>query len=240
MKFLVMPAIDLKDGKCVQLVGGDPSKEIFSSDNPLEIARKWEKEGARMLHVVDLDGALNSVRRNEDVILRILEEVGIPIQLGGGIRSFEDAEKFLDAGVYRVILGTSAILQPELIERIALSYSSERVMVAVELKSGKVALKGWRETAEISPAEVLREAERRGAGSILFTSVDVEGKLSGVDIESLETILEFTELPVFYSGGVSRVEDIIKIKEAGASGVVIGSALYKGKISLKEALEVVK
>ncbi|MDI3502696.1 MAG: phosphoribosylformimino-5-aminoimidazole carboxamide ribotide isomerase [Archaeoglobi archaeon] len=239
MKFLVIPALDLKDGKCVQLVGGDPSKMIFSSNNPLEIAKKWEREGARMLHVVDLDRALGR-GGNQEIVFRILKEVGIPVQLGGGIRSFEDAREFLESGVYRVILGTSAVLQPEIIERISSTYSSERVMVAVELRNRKVTIKGWRESVEVSPEEVLREAERRGAGSILFTSVDVEGRLSGVDTEALEMILELTELPVFYSGGVSSIEDIIRVKEAGASGVVIGSALYKGKISLKEAIEVVK
>jgi len=208
MRFLIIPAVDLKDGKCVQLVGGDTSKLLFSSDDPVEIARKWEKEGAGMLHVIDLDGAISGVRRNEEIVFRILEEVGIPVEFGGGIRSFEDASLFLNAGVYRVILGTSALLNPGIIEELSSSYSSERIMVAVELRGGKPVIKGWREELQRPLEDVLKDCEAKGAGSILFTSVDVEGRLSGIDLDG--------------------------------AGVIVGSSLYTGKISLREALEVVK
>jgi phosphoribosylformimino-5-aminoimidazole carboxamide ribotide isomerase len=240
MSFLVIPAVDLKDGKCVQLVGGDPSKLLFSSDNPVEIAKMWEKEGARMIHVVDLDGALSGVRKNEKLVFEILENVGIPLEYGGGVRTVDDAVLFLEAGVYRVVLGTSAILNPEIISQLIYSYPSDRIMVAIEVKDETIMVKGWREGVDKSLERILSECEERGAGSILFTSVGVEGRLSGVDLKALEKILSLTTLPVFYSGGVTRLKDIKLIKDAGASGVIVGSALYKGKFSLREALEVVK
>ena len=239
--FELIPAIDLKGGRCVQLRQGKKEDEIFASaENPVEIARGWVIQGARRLHVIDLDGAFQEEKNNLGVIKKIADAEGVrekaKIQVGGGIRSYETAVELLETGIDRIIFGTVALKSPHLIEQVANAFSPERVMVALDARKGKVAIDGWREVTGVDATEAAKQVERIGAGSLLFTNIDVEGLMEGVDQEIIAEFVSSVSIPVVIAGGVSSVEDIGKIKDAGASGVVMGSALYKGKIDFNELL----
>ena len=239
--FELIPAIDLRGGRCVQLRQGKKEDEIFASaENPVEIARSWVIQGARRLHVIDLDGAFQEEKNNLGVIKKIADAEGVrekaKIQVGGGIRSYETAVELLETGIDRIIFGTVALKSPHLIEQVANAFSPERVMVALDAREGKVAIDGWREVTGVDATEAAKQVERLGAGSLLFTNIDVEGLMEGVDQEIIAEFVSSVSIPVVIAGGVSSVEDIGKIKDAGASGVVMGSALYKGKIDFSELL----
>ncbi len=239
--FELIPAIDLRGGRCVQLRQGKKEDEIFASaENPVEIARGWVIQGARRLHVIDLDGAFQEEKNNLGVIKKIADAEGVrekaKIQVGGGIRSYETAVELLETGIDRIIFGTVALKSPHLIEQVANAFSPERVMVALDARKGKVAIDGWREVTGVDATEAAKQVERIGAGSLLFTNIDVEGLMEGVDQEIITEFVSSVSIPVVIAGGVSSVEDIGKIKDAGASGVVMGSALYKGKLDFNELL----
>ncbi|HDL15915.1 MAG TPA: 1-(5-phosphoribosyl)-5-[(5-phosphoribosylamino)methylideneamino]imidazole-4-carboxamide isomerase [Euryarchaeota archaeon] len=236
MGFLVIPALDLKDRKCVQLRGGDPEKKLVELDDPLEIAKRWERLGAERLHLIDLDGAIEENRVNEDIVIKIIEKLRIPVQYGGGMRYFEDASKFLNLGVEKVILGTIAIKKPEVLRNLEEMYGRERIIVALDSREGYVVIKGWKERTGVK-AEELAENFKEFAYEFLFTNVDVEGRLGGIDEEIIKKVVKATDGAVIVSGGVSTIEDIRKVKTLGAKGVVIGSALYTGKIDFKETLK---
>ena len=231
----MIPAVDLKGGNCVQLRQGKKDAVLFSADNPVEIAREWVAQGAKRLHIIDLDGAFMEEQSNFVVIKALTESEGVKgrakIQVGGGIRSYEAAVKLLEIGVDRVIFGTAAFKSPQLIERVVDEFSSERVMVALDARKGKVAIDGWREVTGLDAKEAVKKAEELGAGSLLFTNIDVEGLMSGVDKEFIAAFVGAASVPVVIAGGVSSADDVKWIKEVGASGVVLGSALYKGKIN---------
>ena len=243
--FEVIPAVDLKGGRCVQLRQGKKEDVIFSSaEDPAEIAKQWVMLGAGRLHIIDLDAALQEEQSNFEVVKRIAESEGVrgnvKIQVGGGIRTYDAAVKLLEIGrgegVDRIIFGTAALKSPQLIEAVAKEFSPERVMVALDVRKGKVAIDGWREVTGIDATEAAKQAERMGAGSLLFTNIDVEGLMKGIEPAIVEKFVGSVNVPVVIAGGVSSVEDIIRVKEAGASGVVIGSALYKGKIDFTELM----
>lgn len=239
--FELIPAIDLRGGRCVQLRQGKKEDEIFASaENPVEIARGWVIQGARRLHVIDLDGAFQEEKNNLGVIKKIADAEGVrekaKIQVGGGIRSYETAVELLETGIDRIIFGTVALKSPHLIEQVANAFSPERVMVALDARKGKVAIDGWQEVTGVNATEAAKQVERLGAGSLLFTNIDVEGLMEGVDQEIIAEFVSSVSIPVVIAGGVSSVEDIGKIKDAGASGVVMGSALYKGKLDFNELL----
>lgn len=233
---LVIPALDLKDGKCVQLRQGDPRKKTIELENPLEIARNWEALGAPRLHLVDLDGAIGGERKNEQIVREIIQELAIPVQFGGGIRSIEDARLFLDLGAEKIIIGTIAIQEPKIIEKLAEKYGGERIIVALDSRGGKVVVKGWTESTDIKAAEIVKKFEEN-VSEVLFTNVDVEGMMKGIDEKTIKEMVDATSLGVLVSGGVASLDDVKKIKKLGAEGVVIGSALYRGKIDFKEALK---
>ena len=231
----MIPAVDLKGGNCVQLRQGKKDAVLFSADNPVEIAREWVAQGAKRLHIIDLDGAFMEEQSNFVVIKALTESEGVKgrakIQVGGGIRSYEAAVKLLEIGVDRIIFGTAAFKSPQLIERVVDEFSSERVMVALDARKGKVAIDGWREVTGLDAKEAVKKAEELGAGSLLFTNIDVEGLMSGVDKEFIAAFVGAASVPVVIAGGVSSADDVKWIKGVGASGVVLGSALYKGKIN---------
>ncbi len=230
--FRVIPAVDLKGGKVVRLVQGKRDKVTIEIEKPIEVARMWVKKGARVLHVIDLDGAFEGRLFHEDVIIEIAKFV--ETQVGGGIRSFEIAERLLDAGVERVIFGTLAVKNVEAVKRFAEEYP-KRVMVAVDSKRGKVVVEGWVKKTELTPIEVAKLYEDCEV-SLLYTNVDVEGLVSGVELEKIREVVEGTSLPVYVAGGISSLDDVRAIKKCGAVGVVIGSALYTGKVKLEELL----
>lgn len=233
---IIVPAVDLKNGKCVQLVQGEPGTEQVVIDNPDEVAVQWVQKGAKRLHIVDLDGALGS-GENLNIVKKIIEKSEVPIQMGGGIRTLEDAKKLLDAGVTTVIIGTMAINNPDYITQLSEQYGSERICVSLDSKNNRVVTHGWTESTDKTPLEYAKLFEQRGAGSILFTNVDVEGLLNGVDLEPVKQLLSGISIPVIYSGGITSLEDLRVLAELDTDYVVIGSALYKGLIKFEEALQ---
>lgn len=241
--FEVIPAVDMRGGKCVQLVQGVPGSEIVSLEDPLAVALDWVDKGAEYLHLVDLDGAIEGERKNASIIEKIVEackEKGIRIQVGGGIRNFEDATALLNLGVSRVILGTAALQDPELVRMLVNSFGSACITVALDAKNGKISIKGWTEECAQTPVEMGRKFEELGAGSLLFTNIDTEGLMQGVNPVPTKELVESVNIPVIASGGVSSLQDLQVLKETGASGVVIGSALYTGRFSLEEAIKSVR
>ncbi len=235
---LVIPAVDLKGKKCVQLIQGDPNKKHLELNNPVEVAKKFVDEGAEYLHIIDLDAAFGT-GNNRDVIKSIIKEVNVPVEVGGGIRSLDIAKELINLGVDRVIVGTKAILEPEFIEELNKDIGKDKIVLAVECKDGKVVVKGWKEKIDKTPIEVINDFEDK-VGYILFTNVDVEGLLKGINVDIIKELIENTKIPIIYSGGVTTLDDIKALKEIGVYGVVIGSALYKGLIDLKEALKISK
>ena len=235
-EMLIMPAVDIKDGKCVQLVQGEPGSEMVKIDNPEKVARYWEDLGAKNIHVIDLSGTIDG-ETSFEVIEKIIDEVSAPIQLGGGIRDVGYAKKLLDLDIERIIIGTMGIQHPEIITQLSEEYGSERIMISLDSKDNKVVIKGWQEKIDKSPEELSQEFKDHGAGSILFTNVDVEGLLGGFYTEPVEKLKKSVDLPIVYSGGITTVNDIKKLNESGVEGVVIGSALYTNKIDLTEALK---
>ncbi len=232
--FIVMPAIDLKERKCVQLVQGDPRRKIVELEDPLSVAKHWIKLGAKRLHVVDLDGAIEGRRINQDIVEEIakLSE----IEYGGGLRSYEEAKEFLERGIHKIILGTLALKNPEIVKKLSKEFGSDRIIVALDCREGYVVIKGWKEKTSIKAEKAVKVFENV-VDEVLFTNVDVEGKMSGIDIKIIENFIKSTSVAVIVSGGISSVEDIKAIKDLGARGVVVGSALYKGKIDFREAVK---
>jgi phosphoribosylformimino-5-aminoimidazole carboxamide ribotide isomerase len=237
--FLAIPAVDLKDGKCVQLRQGLETDVLLELEDPIGVARRWESMGAPRLHVVDLDGAIKGARVNEGILREIVREVGVPIQFGGGVRRIADARELLDFGVEKIILGTMALEDPEALAGIVEKYGKERVMVALDSKGGEVVVKGWKAGTGIAAKEVIRKFEPY-ASEVLFTNVDVEGLMKGVNKGAVEEVVKASSLDVIVSGGISTVDDIKRIRSLGARGVVIGSALYTGKLDYREALKAAK
>jgi len=231
--FRVIPAVDIKDGRCVQLRQGKENDVIFESNDPIEIARMWVKKGAKILHVVDLSGSFKGKLIHEDLILNIAEMA--EIQVGGGIRSADIAERLLKNGVERVIIGTMAIENSDEVKNLAGRYPG-RIVIAVDSKRGKVVVRGWKESTCLFPVDVAKMYEEYDV-SFLFTNVDVEGLMKGIDIRAVEAVVNAINKPVFIAGGVSDFEDVVKIKKTGADGVVIGSALYTGKINYEELIK---
>ncbi|MFB6229431.1 MAG: 1-(5-phosphoribosyl)-5-[(5-phosphoribosylamino)methylideneamino]imidazole-4-carboxamide isomerase [Halobacteriales archaeon] len=232
-EFAVIPAVDVRDGRVVQLVGGERGTGREYGD-PAAAARRWIDAGAETLHLIDLDGAFEGERANADAIEAIAGAVDADVQVGGGIRTAADARALLSAGVDRVILGTAAVENPGLVAKIADDYP-EGVVVSLDAKGGEVVVEGWTEGTGIDPADAATRYEELGAAAILFTDVDVEGRLEGVRTEPVRSVVEAVEIPVVASGGVATIEDVLALREAGAAAVVVGSALYEGRFTLAEA-----
>jgi phosphoribosylformimino-5-aminoimidazole carboxamide ribotide isomerase len=231
----VYPAVDVLDGSCVQLVQGKRDRAtVYGS--PLECARRWIEQGAAALHVINLNGAFGDSAANAGVIRELIAETGVEVQLGGGIRSIDDAEAWLSLGVERVILGTLAIRQPESVTELADRHGSRAVMASIDAKGGEVVVEGWEKNA----GDYLAWAERfeqLGAGSLLFTNVDVEGLCQGIAPEAVERVVNRVRIPVVAAGGISSTGDVAILAGMGVYGIVLGSALYSGKIDLKAALQ---
>jgi phosphoribosylformimino-5-aminoimidazole carboxamide ribotide isomerase len=235
-KMLIIPAVDIKNGKCVQLVQGKPGTEQIIIENPAEVAKSWEDKNASTIHVIDLDGAFGN-KKNISVVEKILDTVSVPIQMGGGIRSKEYAQKLLNMGIERLILGTMAIENPLLVQELADEYGKERIMVSLDSKDSKVVIKGWTEKTSKTAPEMGQILEDNGAGGILFTNVDVEGLLKGFYIDPVLELVNSVKIPVVYSGGISTLNDLEKLQNTGVNGVVVGSAIYKGNIDFEKALK---
>jgi len=240
VSFEVIPAVDIKDGKCVQLVQGIPGTETISLDDPVGVAKRWAEEGAKRLHLVDLDGAFEGMRKNAHLVRQIVEMCSMPIQVGGGIRSYEDAVNLLNLGVDRIIMGTAAMNDTALVKRLIDEYGGKRIMVALDTRNNEVVIEGWKRGAGVNPIVLGTRMEELGVGSILFTNINVEGLLRGVDPEPIRALAQAVRIPVVASGGVTSLNDLATIKDAGAAGAVVGTALYKGNFTLREAMKVME
>lgn len=240
MAFDLFPAVDLRGGRCVQLVGGVPGTEVVSLDDPLAEAVRWAEMGSSTLHIIDLDGAIQGVRINGPILQEIVETLDLFIQVGGGIRTREDAALLLDLGVDRVILGTAALARPEMVTEVAEEFGKERVMVALDVRRGKVTCEGWQRDLEKGAIELALLFQERRAGSILFTNIDTEGRVRGIDPEPTRRLVEAVEIPVVAAGGVTTVEDLLLLRDAGAAGAVVGTAIYTGKLDFGEALSALR
>lgn len=234
---VIYPAIDILGGRCVRLVQGQFSRETVYSDDPVEIALKWEKMGARYLHIIDLDGARTGEPQNAPIIIEIATKLGVPVQLGGGIRTMDAIGTFLSKGVERVILGTSAVRNPEFVKE-ALEIFSDNIVIGIDAKGGVVAIEGWAKTSEFTAVDFAKKMESLGARAIIYTDISRDGMLSGPNFNAVEEMVKAVNMEVIASGGVSSLEDIKKLKSIGVSGVIIGKALYTGDIDLKQALEI--
>jgi phosphoribosylformimino-5-aminoimidazole carboxamide ribotide isomerase len=238
---LILPAIDLKGGRCVRLQQGEMDKETLFSDHPEEMAGRWEELGARMLHIVDLDGAVAGSPQNETAIKHILQSVSIPLELGGGIRSLDTIEHYLSLGVNRVVLGTIAHKQPALLEAACKKFPG-RIVVGIDARNGMVAVEGWKETTAMRAADLVKTIENKGVEAIIFTDIRRDGMMSGPNLQSTRAMAEATSIPVIASGGVTtldHIRELLRLESCGVQGIIIGRALYEGSVTLKDALDLV-
>ena len=235
MRMKIFPAVDILGGRCVQLVQGKRESATAYGD-PLSCAMHWLDQGADALHIVNLDGAFGSSSKNAGLIVELIKKTGAEIELGGGIRSVEDASRWLNTGVSRIIISTLATQDPGSIRALADEFGSGRVMAGVDARGGQIAVHGWQDTAG-DYLDWAKRFEDLGAGSLLYTNVDIEGLQQGVRFGPVKRLIERVRIPVVVAGGVSARSDVAGLRDAGAWGAVLGSALYSGKIALKDALE---
>ncbi|MFH0925291.1 MAG: 1-(5-phosphoribosyl)-5-[(5-phosphoribosylamino)methylideneamino]imidazole-4-carboxamide isomerase [bacterium] len=235
---LIIPAIDIRDGNCVRLIQGDYQKETIYSNDPILVAKKWESEGAKLIHLVDLDGALHGLPKNIDTIKQIITSISIPVQIGGGIRNIETIDQYFELGVERVILGTKAIESPQFVEEACKKYP-RKIIIGIDAKDGKVATKGWTSISEISATELAKKYDHLKLAAIIFTDINRDGLLAGPNLKSIRTLAESISTPVIASGGISSykdVESICALESLGVEGIIIGKALYTGAIGLKQLI----
>jgi phosphoribosylformimino-5-aminoimidazole carboxamide ribotide isomerase len=230
---LILPAIDLKDGKCVRLFQGDYAQVTVFSDDPAEFARRWRDEGAQYLHLVDLDGAKAGYPVNLDVIERIKTASGLPVEVGGGVRDEKTVQLLLERGVDRVILGTTALRNPTLTAELCRKYG-EQIVIGIDARDGLVAIEGWTETSSVAATELARTLATQGAARFIYTDISRDGTLTEPNYAAFAEFAAAAGRPVIASGGVARAEHVRKLRELGAEGIIIGRALYTGDVKLSE------
>ena len=236
---ILYPAIDLKDGQCVRVLHGDLDTATVFNTSPAAQAASFVEAGFHWVHVVDLNGAVQGKAVNEKAVEAILQSVSIPVQLGGGIRSLKDIERWIEAGVSRVILGTVAVTQPEIVHEAAKLWP-EQIAVSVDVRAGKVATQGWTESSDLDAVTVAKRFEDAGVGALIITDIDRDGTVMGFNVEAFGAIADAVSIPVIAAGGLASVQDIVKIKARKGvpiAGAVLGRALYNGAISPQEALK---
>lgn len=232
---IIFPAIDIKDNKCVRLLQGDFNKVNIYGDNPSVMAKKWEDKGYQFIHIVSLNGARGEGNINDKSIKEILNTVNIPIQIGGGIRDEKRVKELLDLGVNRVIVGSIAVKNKELLKDLVKKYK-EKIVVSIDAKSGKVATEGWEEVSSVDSVELCKELEEIGVKTIVYTDISKDGMMIGPNFNIYEKLSKETNLDIIASGGVTTMKDVEKLKEMNLYGAIIGKALYENKIELKEVL----
>ncbi|HEY3307896.1 MAG TPA: 1-(5-phosphoribosyl)-5-[(5-phosphoribosylamino)methylideneamino]imidazole-4-carboxamide isomerase [Desulfuromonadaceae bacterium] len=239
---LIIPAIDLKEGKCVRLEQGLMDKDTVFNDNPAAQALEWQNQGAELLHIVDLDGAFAGEPKNKAAIESILKAINIPAQLGGGIRDLATIEAYLSLGLARVIIGTAAQRNPELVKEACKKFPG-KIVVGIDAKNGQVAVQGWAEVTDITAVELAQKFEHCGVAAIIYTDISRDGMLQGPNLEATKALAEAVAIPVIASGGVSSltdIENLLAIEHSGVSGVITGKAVYTGAIRLAEAIALTK
>ncbi len=236
---LIIPAIDIKEGKCVRLREGQFSDTEIFSDDPIKVAVKWADKGAEMLHIVDLDGARYGKLTNISLVEQIIKKIGILVQVGGGIRNYRDVKNLIDLGVSRVILGTILWKDKTLAKKLFEDFS-EKIIAGIDARDGYVAIVGWQNITPVDALDFAGEMEKLGAKRIIYTDIKRDGTLMGPNIENIEKMLKNVNIPIIYSGGIASLNDIKKLKkfkDLDLEGIIIGKALYKGRIILEEALK---
>ncbi len=239
---IIIPAVDIKDGKCVRLLQGRMDDETIFSDDPAAMAKRWENEGAELIHVVDLNGAYEKSPQNISSIKKILETVNVGIQVGGGIRNSDNIRMLLDMGVRRVIIGTEAIQNPQMVKDACKTFP-DQIVVGIDALNGQVAIEGWAEITQTKAADLAKQFEDCGVAAINFTDIHRDGMQTGPNIEETGNLAEAISIPVIASGGVSTLDDIknlIPLEKAGVVGVITGRAIYSGTLDLREAIEASK
>ncbi len=236
---LILPAIDLRDGKCVNLVQGRAGEETIFSDQPVDMALQWQQGGAEYLHLVDLDGAFGKVSDNLYIVKEIVETLHIPIQLGGGIRTRERLDTVLEQNVTRAILGTAALKNPALVEAGCKEYGP-RIAVGIDAKDGMVATEGWLDVSEKPAVAFAKEMENCGVQTIIYTDIRSDGMLQGPNLETTEAIANAVSVDVIASGGITSIQDLEALKAIGVHGAIVGRALYTGALDLKAAIAVAR
>ena len=233
----VIPAIDLKDGACVRLYQGDFEKTTVFSTDPAETALRWQSAGAPRIHVVDLDGSRSGIPANLESIRAIADAVSVPLQVGGGVRTVETAQALLEAGVERVVLGTAAVEDPALVEELCRSWGAERVVVAVDARKGRVAIRGWTEDTPVDATELVKEMAALGPGRFLYTDISRDGTMTAPNFDAVAAMVQNTGMAIIASGGVTSLADLRRLAQTGAEAAIVGRALYEGSLDLAEAIE---
>lgn len=239
---VIFPAIDIRGGKCVRLFKGDFAQETVFSDRPEEMAAKWEAQGGKFLHLVDLDGALAGKSVNLDVVKKIVDTVRIPVELGGGIRTMENIDEVLSLGVQRVILGSVAVKNPALVKEACQKYG-DRVVVGIDAKDGIVAVDGWGVSGDVEVTVLAKEMAKAGVKTIIYTDISRDGTLSGVNVEATARLARESGVKIVASGGVKSLDDIkalLLCEQDGIEGVIVGKSIYTGSLDLQEAIALVE
>lgn len=233
----VIPAIDLKGGRCVRLYQGDYDREQVHSDDPVATALEWERQGATRLHIVDLEGARDGRPVNLEAVEAIAARATAPLQVGGGIRDLATAQHLLSAGAQRVVLGTAAVETPTLVEGIIDGYGADAVIVSIDARDGMVALRGWRAASEVSALELLASMAERGVRRFVYTDISRDGTMTSPNFAAMEEVVAATQAAVLAAGGIASVEHLVRLARTGVEGAIVGQALYVGAFSLSEALD---
>ena len=233
----VIPAIDLKDGACVRLYQGDFEQTTVFSTDPAETALRWQSAGAPRIHVVDLDGSRSGIPANLESIRAIADAVSVPLQVGGGVRTVETAQALLEAGVERVVLGTAAVEDPGLVQELCRRWGAERVVVAVDARKGRVAIRGWTEDTPVDATELVKEMAVLGPQRFLYTDISRDGTMTAPNFGAVAAMVQNTGLAIIASGGVTSLDDLRRLAQTGAEAAIVGRALYEGSLDLAEAIE---
>lgn len=233
---VIYPAIDIMGGHCIRLLQGRFDCKTVYGDNPIRMAEKWASMGAEWLHTVDLDGAKGGVSSNRRFIYEIAKKINIPVQMGGGIRTMDDVSQALSSGVGRVILGTSAVKEPDLVKDAILKYPG-KIAIGIDAKDGKVAIEGWEKVSDFTAVEFAKRMEQLGCKVVIYTDIATDGMLKGPNLKAMEEMIKSVSMDVIASGGVGKIEDLYNLRDIGAAGAITGKAIYTDAIDLKEAIQ---
>ena len=235
----ILPVIDLRDGRCVRLTQGDYARETVFDDDPAAVARRWVAQGARRLHMVDLDGARDGVRGNAEAVAAVVDAIDIPVQLGGGIRDAAEAAQLIDMGIDRVIFGTAAIEAPDEVENAVLSVGTEHVVVSIDARDGMVQTRGWLEQSDITASQLANKMAGLGVRRFIYTDTSRDGMMTHPNFAAVAELQENLRYPIIVAGGIASVEDLVELANLGVEGAISGMAIYSGALDLRRAIETI-
>ena len=236
----IIPAVDIRDGRCVQLYQGDYDRETVFSEDPVEVAEKWVDLGANRLHVVDLDGAREGKPINIEIISKIISSALVPVQIGGGVRSLEAAERLVSLGADRVMIGTVAVKQPELVEQLCSTISPESVVISVDARDGYLASDGWTNISTLTTTTLVSKLSKLGAVRFMHTDIDRDGTLTAPNFNAIKTILTSKAKNLLVAGGISTIEHLVQLSQLGVEGAILGTSIYTSRIDFQKAINVIR